>query len=98
MITDYDCWHETEEDVSVEAVMAVLRANAELGQEAVRRAVAVLPPRTAADDGGCGCGDALRYALLTDRSAIPAATLEKLDPIVGRYFGSDDGAGGADGE
>jgi 5'-methylthioadenosine phosphorylase len=94
MITDYDCWHETEEAVSVEAVLAVLKANAVLGQEAVRRAVAALPAeRSAPEDGGCACGDALRYALITDRAAVPPATLERLRPVVGRYF-----ADPADGE
>jgi len=100
MITDYDCWHETEEAVSVEAVMAVLRANAELGQEVVRRAVAALGgERTGAggaEAAGCACGDALAFALLTDRSAVPAETVERLRPIVGRYFDAG-GAGGADG-
>lgn len=97
MITDYDCWHETEEAVSVEAVMAVLRANAELGREAVRRAVAALAEaRPEADGAPCACGDALTFALLTERSMVPAATIERLRPIVGRYFGAD-GAGSESG-
>jgi len=88
MVTDYDCWHESEEAVSVEAVMAVLRANAELGQEVVRRAVAALGEGRAAagSPGGCGCGEALAFALLTDRSAVPAEAVERLRPILGRYF------------
>jgi 5'-methylthioadenosine phosphorylase len=87
MVTDYDCWHDTEEAVSVDAVLAVLAANSVLGQEVVRRAVAALPAgRGAAGEDGCGCGEALRYALITERSAVPAATLERLRPIVGRYF------------
>jgi len=94
MVTDYDCWHETEEAVNVEAVLGVLRANAVLGQEAVRRAVAGLPAERKGGDGSCGCADALRFALLTDRAAVPAATLERLRPIVGRYFGGDDANGG----
>ena len=94
MITDYDCWHETEEAVSVEAVVAVLQANAELGQEVVRRAVAALDGgRAAAGEAACACGDALAFALLTDRSAVPAETVERLRPIVGRYFGDAGGAG-----
>jgi 5'-methylthioadenosine phosphorylase len=87
MVTDYDCWHETEEAVSVEAVMAVLRRNVALGQQAVRHAVEALPAaRSAPEAGGCGCGEALRFALLTDRAHVPAATVERLRPILGRYF------------
>ena len=81
MVTDYDCWHETEEDVSVDAVIAVLTQNAAMGQEVVRRAVATSGSRAA-----CSCGDALRTALITDRSQVPRTTIEKLAPIVGKYF------------
>ena len=83
MVTDYDCWHESEEAVSVEAVMAVLGQNAAMGQEVVRRAAAAAP---AAGERHCGCGDALRYALLTDPAAVPAATRDRLAPLVGKYF------------
>jgi 5'-methylthioadenosine phosphorylase len=83
MVTDYDCWHESEEAVSVEAVMAVLRQNAAMGQEVVRRAAVGAP---AAGARTCACGEALKYALLTDPAAVPAATRERLAPIVGKYL------------
>jgi 5'-methylthioadenosine phosphorylase len=90
MITDYDCWHESEEAVSVEAVLAVLAANAALGEETVRRAVAALPERRPAAGeaaaGACACGSALTYALLTDRALVPAATIDKLRPLLGRVW------------
>jgi 5'-methylthioadenosine phosphorylase len=82
MVTDYDCWHETEEAVSGEAVMEVVRQNSATAQEVVRRIVRRLPiERT------CGCGEALKAALITERQRIPAETLRALAPIVGRYFG-----------
>jgi 5'-methylthioadenosine phosphorylase len=83
MITDYDCWHETEEAVSGEAVMQVVMANVAMSQRVIREILARVPddaPRT------CGCGEALKYALITERSLIPAATLEALAPIVGKYI------------
>ena len=83
MITDYDCWHESEEAVSVEAVMAVLGQNAALGQDVIRRAAAAAP---AAGERRCGCGAALQYALLTDPAAVPPETLDRLAPLVGKYF------------
>lgn len=87
MVTDYDCWHEEEEAVSVEGVLEVLRRNVALGQQAVRRAVEALPTGARGDgEAACSCGDALAWALITDRDAVPAATVEKLRPIVGRYF------------
>jgi 5'-methylthioadenosine phosphorylase len=87
MVTDYDCWHESEEAVSVEAVLAVLAANAALGEETLRRAVEALPERrTVGEEAGCGCGAALTHALLTDRAAVPAETVEKLRPLIGRAW------------
>ncbi len=83
MVTDYDCWHETEEAVSGEAVMQVVMANVAMSQRVIREILARVP-----DDAtrACGCGEALKYALITERSLIPAATLEALQPIVGKYF------------
>ena len=82
LVTDYDCWHDTEESVSVEALIANLAANAALAGEIVRRAVGGIAPRGA----GCSCGEALRQAILTPAEAVPAATLRRLEPIVGRYL------------
>lgn len=82
MITDYDCWHETEEAVSGESVMEVIAKNVVMSQEVVRQMVARLPE----ERQGCPCPDALQHALITERSRIPAATLDALAPLVGRYI------------
>ncbi|MEM7584634.1 MAG: S-methyl-5'-thioadenosine phosphorylase [Acidobacteriota bacterium] len=82
MVTDYDCWHE--EDVTVDAVLEVLRRNAAMGQDVVRRAVGRLS--TAAADSECGCHDALATALITDPAAVPEATKRRLQAIVGKYL------------
>ena len=86
MVTDYDCWHESEEDVTVDAVLEVLRANAAMGQQVVRRVVERL---AAIDDGrqSCPCPTALQFALITDPSTVPAETRKALAPIVGKYLG-----------
>ena len=81
MVTDYDCWHETEEAVSGEAVMEVVRQNVETAQEVVRRIVRRLPAQR-----DCGCGEALQHALITERALIPDQTLRDLEPIVGKYI------------
>ncbi len=85
MVTDYDCWHEEEEDVTVDAVLEILRANARTGQEVIRRAATRLAtPGVQVPD--CGCRDALATALITDRDAIPESVLRRLGPIVSRYL------------
>jgi 5'-methylthioadenosine phosphorylase len=82
MITDYDCWHETEEIVTGEAVMEVIRQNVAMAQEVVRQIVA----RMSGGGRGCICEKALEYALITEREAIPRETLRALAPIVGKYI------------
>lgn len=92
MVTDYDCWHEGEEDVTVDAVLAVLRQNAAMGQAIVRQAVSALGADGAAP-GSCPCPDALATALITDPAAVGRATRERLSALVGRYLpveGADD--------
>lgn len=81
-VTDYDVWHDTEEPVSVEALLATLAANTELAQEALRR----LLPRLADAERPCACGAALSTALITQRDLIPAETQARLSPLVGKYL------------
>ncbi|MCP4542622.1 MAG: S-methyl-5'-thioadenosine phosphorylase [Chloroflexi bacterium] len=81
-VTDYDVWHETEEPVTVEALLATLAANTELAQNALRGVVAKL----AAVERDCECGSTLAMALITQRDLIPAETKEKLAPLVGKYL------------
>ena len=88
MVTDYDCWHEEEEDVSVEAIIEILHQNAEMAQKVVRKTVEALDGGRR-ERGSCPCADALKSALITDRSLIPQETLDRLQPIVGKYLGGD---------
>jgi 5'-methylthioadenosine phosphorylase len=81
MVTDYDCWREGHDDVTVDQVVAVLHQNAENAAKVVRAAVAAMPK-----ERKCACADALKYAILTDRAVIPAATKEKLAPLLGKYL------------
>jgi 5'-methylthioadenosine phosphorylase len=77
MSTDYDCWHDEEEDVSVTAVVEVLRQNAALARRIVERAVLSIPlERT------CGCRDAVRNAVLTDARSISAEARRRLALIL----------------
>ena len=79
LATDYDCWHASEEDVSVDAILAVLKRNVENSRKIVRQVAKALPL-----SGGCGCGEALKYALITDRKKIPAAARKRLSLLIGK--------------
>ena len=80
LATDYDCWHETEEDVSIEAILAIIRKNVENSKKIVREIARRLPGK-----GSCGCKDALRHAIITDRKRVPAATRKRLALLLGKY-------------
>ena len=82
LVTDYDVWHETEEDVSVEAVVAILKQNAETATAIIKAAVSSFPTGRE----GCPCPSALKDAVITARSAIPADVRERLRPIIGKYL------------
>jgi 5'-methylthioadenosine phosphorylase len=81
MVTDYDCWREGHDDVTVDQIVAVLHQNAANACKVVKAAVAGMPR-----ERGCACSSALKYAILTDRSLIPAETREKLELLVGKYL------------
>ncbi len=65
LVTDYDCWHEEEEDVTTDAVIAVLQRNAEAARRILRTAVEMLDL-----ERKCRCETALGQALLTPLEAI----------------------------
>ncbi|MFK7909368.1 MAG: S-methyl-5'-thioadenosine phosphorylase [Akkermansiaceae bacterium] len=80
MVTDYDCWHEAEEDVSVETVIENLHANAANAQKIVAKAVAEIPQEPNWPEH-----DALAPALMTPRDYWPEDTAQRLQPILQKY-------------
>jgi 5'-methylthioadenosine phosphorylase len=82
MVTDYDCWHQGHDAVTVEQVVAVLNQNASNACNVVRHAVAALPK-----DRKCKCGEALKYAIMTDPAKIPAEARQRLSLLLDKYFG-----------
>jgi 5'-methylthioadenosine phosphorylase len=79
LVTDYDCWHEEEEDVTVETLLGHLRANAELAARTLLTAAAELPH----DRDGCACGRAARRAVITAPEAIPKEARERMRILLG---------------
>jgi len=80
-VTDYDVWHETEEPVTVEAVIKNLMANLEVAQKAIRYLVPMIPK-----ERHCECGSALANALITHKDVIPAELKEKYKLLLGKYL------------
>ncbi len=81
LATDYDCWHESEEDVSVEAVVAMLKKNVQLAKAIVKGAVERIPAARR-----CACQAAAEHAIMTAPDAIPAAARERFGIIMNKYW------------
>jgi 5'-methylthioadenosine phosphorylase len=81
MVTDFDCWHEEHDAVTVTDILANLTKNAEHAAKVVATTVASMPHARE-----CKCGSALAHALITDPKAVPAATRAKLELLVGKYL------------
>jgi 5'-methylthioadenosine phosphorylase len=81
MVTDYDCWHEEHDAVTVADIIANLVKNAENACKVVAGAVAAMP-----GERTCKCGSALSHAILTDRTTVPEATRQKLGILIDKYF------------
>ncbi len=79
-ITDYDCWYEAEEPVTVEMVVANLMKNADHAKRLLKDAVAGI-----VDAPGCPCRESLKYAIITQKDEIPAGVKKRLAPIIGKY-------------
>ena len=81
LITDYDCWHPSHDQVTVDMIVANLMQNARNAQQVIAEAVARLPfERT------CECASALKHAIITRPEAVPADVKRELAPIVGKYL------------
>lgn len=80
-VTDYDVWHETEETVTVEAVVKNLLANAEIAKQAIQNLVPMLPEKRT-----CACQHALREAIITNPDAIPEQVKKDLGLLIGKYL------------
>jgi len=76
--TDYDCWRENEEPVTVEMVMENMKTNT----ESAKKILANLIPKLKHEN--CGCQKCLDFAIITDRKNWPKKTVKKLYPILKR--------------
>jgi len=80
-VTDYDCWHEEAEDVSVGEILRILAQSSKIAKSAIRSAVKHLPEKRE-----CICATALKYALITGKKMVPEKTKKDLEPIIGKYL------------
>jgi 5'-methylthioadenosine phosphorylase len=82
LVTDYDCWHPEDENVTVDMIVANLLRNADTAQRLIAEAVDRVPAQRS-----CSCGSALATAIITSPDAISEETKRDLAPIIGKYVG-----------
>jgi len=79
-VTDYDSWHETNEAVTVEAILTTMRNNIDNAKKTIKLAAGRIPAQR-----DCQCADALGPALVTDPAVIPDEQKQKLGLLLGKY-------------
>jgi 5'-methylthioadenosine phosphorylase len=82
LVTDYDCWHQSVSAVDIGEILRVMKLNVAVAQQAICNLARLLPNRLRE----CGCADALKGAIITERSIIPPETAARLRPIIGKYL------------
>ena len=84
MVTDYDCWHPNHDDVTVEAIVKVLLANADKARALVKN----VAPRVHGDEKACECScrSVLQYAIIAAPEARDPVMVEKLSAVAGRLL------------
>ncbi len=81
LATDYDCWYEGHDEVTVEAVIATIKQNVEMARKIILNAVGSMDKKKT-----CGCADAMKNAIMTDKATVPEKTRKDLDLIIGEYL------------
>ncbi len=81
LATDYDCWHESEEDVQVEEVLKVMAENGAKARSIIGAYVQNIPEET-----GCSCHASMKNTLLTPKEAITPEVRERVELLLGKYL------------
>jgi 5'-methylthioadenosine phosphorylase len=79
--TDYDSWHETNETVTVEAILSIMASNVDHARKTIQMAASRMPEKRQ-----CGCVDALGPALVTDMSRVPDEQKKKFNLLLKKYI------------
>lgn len=83
MATDFDCWHEGHDDVTVEAVIEVMHKNVGNARQLIKLAAPLLKRQA---DSPCTCGSALQFAIMTAKDQIPAEARQRLGLFIDKYL------------
>ncbi len=80
-VTDYDCWHESAETVTVEMILENLNKNVDNSKKIIKEIILAIDEKTR-----CSCNESLKYAIVTQAPAIREDIKKKLEPIISKYI------------
>jgi 5'-methylthioadenosine phosphorylase len=80
-VTDYDVWHETEDEVTVDIAISNLKLTSDISNRIIKRSIERIP-----DKRYCQCASALQNAILTEPGLIPPKTKEDLALLIRKYI------------
>ena len=83
LVTDYDCWYQGIEAVTVEGVLEILHKNVNLSRKIIKNALSKITNMRR-----CPCVNALRNAIITPYQSIPLKSRNNLKPLLEKYFPS----------
>lgn len=81
MATDYDCWHEQHDNVTVEDLIETLNSNVQLARNIIKTVVPLI-----SESRECPCCDALKNAIITPKEVITQEARERLKILIKRYL------------
>jgi len=82
LVTDYDCWHETEEAVSVGAILEIMHKNVEVAQQVLKASIGLAP-----ETPHCSCQTALEHACVTAPESMTASVKKRYQLFFARQLG-----------
>ena len=80
-VTDYDCWHEGHDSVTVDMIVECLNKNVDNAKKIIKDTITKIPKERT-----CLCKDALKFALITSKENIPDQAKKDLGIIIGKYI------------
>ena len=87
--TDYDCWQQSDPSADKGALLKEIIGNLTRASDAAIKLIKAAIPALASRGGACSCQRALELAIWSDKSKVSPEEVERLAPLVGRYFTKD---------
>ncbi|MGH7884786.1 MAG: S-methyl-5'-thioadenosine phosphorylase [Thermodesulfobacteriota bacterium] len=81
LTTDYDCWHESHEDVTVGDIIEILHKNVDMAKKVLKEVINIIP-----ENRNCSCCDALKYSIITQTDQISQEAKDRLGILIKRYI------------